>query len=438
MKKSIITLAAILIASLSFAQSGGFNYKALITDNGNALQNHNVTVRFTILENGSTSVYQETHTATTDANGIIVLNIGEGTVVSGSFNSIDWTNEQFLKTEINTGSGYTDFGTTAFKAVPISKNTDKLEGKTIADIKAELDTERFNSILSRLDNLETQNTALSNQVSSLQSDVSTLQTQNTTLSNQISAMQSDISNLQTQNTALNNQVSSLQSDVNTLQTQNTALTNQVNALQSKLDLITVTQNVNLDDLETSVTNNTANIATNTYDLNDSNGRLQYFVNLLNARIDPIETKTADMSIVQLTYEGTSYKTVRFSHVNVQIVNGTGATDRAENGMLLGEGLGNLIIGYNEQAPDTNVHPSLRTGFHNLIIGKVNNYTSYGGAVFGEGNRITKKFATVTGGYDNAATKPYSSISGGAQLYIPYGTDDNDNWFYWRGGPYHSN
>jgi len=410
MKKSIITLAAILIASLSFAQSGGFNYKALITDNGNALQNHNVTVRFTILENGSTSVYQETHTATTDANGIIVLNIGEGTVVSGSFNSIDWTNEQFLKTEINTGSGYTDFGTTAFKAVPISKNADKLEGKTVADIKTELDTERFNSILSRLDNLETQNTTLTNQ----------------------------INNLQTQNTALTNQVSSLQSDVNTLQTQNTALTNQVNTLQSKLDLITVTQNVNLDNLETSVTNNTANIATNTYDLNDSNGRLQYFVNLLNARIDPIETKTADMSIVHLTYNGTSYKTVRFSHVNVQIVNGTGATDRAENGLLLGEGLGNLIIGYNEQAPDTNVYPSLRTGFHNLIIGKINNYTSYGGAVFGKFNRITKKYATVTGGYDNEATKPYSSISGGAQLYIPYGTGDNDNWFYWRAAQYHSN
>ena len=436
MKKSVLSTLFLVFISANFFAQQGINYKALITDNGNTLQNHNVTVKFTILENGTTSVYQETQATTTDSNGIVVLNIGEGTVVSGSFNGIDWTNEQFLKTEINTGSGYTDFGTTAFKAVPISKNTDKLEGKTIADIKAELDTERFNSILSRLDNLETQNTALSNQVSSLQSDVSTLQTQNTTLSNQVSTMQSDISNLQTQNTTLDNQVSSLQADVNTLQTQNTALTNQVNALQSKLDLITVTQNVNLDNLETSVTNNTANIATNTHDLNDSNGRLQYFVNLLNARIDPIETKTADMSIVHLTYDGTSYKTVRFSHVNVQIVNGTGATDRAQNGQLLGEGLGNLIIGYNERTYQTS--PSHRTGYHNLIVGKRNDYTSYGGAVFGEFNRITKKFATVTGGYDNKATKPYSSISGGAQLFIPYGTDDNDNWFYWRGGPYHTN
>ena len=437
MKKSII-LTAILIASLSFAQGGGFNYKALITDNGNALSNQSVTIKFTVLENGSTSVYQETHTATTDANGIVMVNIGEGTVVSGSFNDIDWTNEQFLKTEINTGNGFADFGTTAFKAVPISKNAGKLEGKTVADIKAELDTERFNSILSRLDNLETQNTALSNQVTSLQSDVSTLQTQNTTLSNQVGAMQSDISNLQTQNTTLNNQVSSLQSDVSTLQTQNTALTNQVNTLQSKLDLITVTQNVNLDNLETSVTNNTANIATNTHDLNDSDGRLQYFVNLLNARIDPIETKTADMSIVHLTYDGTSYKTVRFSHVNVQIVNGTGATNSSSNGYVIGEGLGNLIIGYNEEANNTQVSPSQRTGYHNLIVGKRNDYTSYGGVVFGRFNRITAKYATVTGGYDNVASKPYSSISGGAQLYIPYGTDDNDNWFYWRGGPYHSN
>ena len=76
MKKSILTLAAILIASLSFAQGGGFNYKALITDNGNVLNTQPVTFKFTVLENGTTSVYQEIQTATTDANGIVAVNIG--------------------------------------------------------------------------------------------------------------------------------------------------------------------------------------------------------------------------------------------------------------------------------------------------------------------------------------------------------------------------
>ncbi len=125
MKKSILFIVSILIASLSFAQGGGFNYKALITDNGNALANHSVSIKFTVLENGTTSVYQETQTATTDANGIVAVTIGEGTVVSGNFSTIDWgNNSYFLKVEIDTGNGYQDFGTTEFKAVPYAKYAD--------------------------------------------------------------------------------------------------------------------------------------------------------------------------------------------------------------------------------------------------------------------------------------------------------------------------
>ena len=126
MKKTILTLAAILIASLSFAQGGGFNYKALITENGNALANQSVTIKFTVLENGTTSVYQETHTATTDANGIVAVNIGEGTTVSGNFTNIEWdSNPYFLKVEIDTDNGYQNFGTTEFKAVPYAKYAEK-------------------------------------------------------------------------------------------------------------------------------------------------------------------------------------------------------------------------------------------------------------------------------------------------------------------------
>jgi len=367
MKKTITLLFTIFMVSFIYAQQG-INYKAIITNNGTVLQNQNVNVRFTILENGTTAVYEETHATTTDANGIIILNIGEGSVISGTFNTINWSNEQFLKTEIDTGSGYTSFGTTAFKAVPLSKNSDKLEGKSVADIKSELDTEKFNSILSRLDNLESQNTTL---------------------------------------------------------------TNQVNTLQSKLDLIAVTQNVNLDNLESSVSNNTTNIAANTHDLNDADGRLQYFVNLLSNRITAVETKTADMSITNLTYNGIDYKTVRFSHVNVQIVNGTGATASSSQGLINGLGLGNLIIGYNE---DNEFNPLSRTGYHNLIVGTSNEYTSYGGVVFGKANTLSSEYSTITGGYINEVTLPYSSISGGAYELTPSGGGS----YYWIGGPYHSN
>jgi hypothetical protein len=124
MKKQIL-LITLLLSFGALAQNGGMNYKALITNNNNALSNHNVTIKFTILQNGTTSVYQETQTATTDANGIVAVNIGEGNAVSGNFNTIDWgADDYFLKVEINTGSGYTNFGTSELKYVPYAKYAD--------------------------------------------------------------------------------------------------------------------------------------------------------------------------------------------------------------------------------------------------------------------------------------------------------------------------
>ena len=121
-------LLSLMIMGLSFAQGGGFNYKALITDNGQVLATHSVSIRFTVLEDGITSVYQETQSATTDANGIVAVNIGEGTTVSGNFTSIDWgSNLYFLKVEIDTGGGYLDYGTSEFKAVPYAKYAEKAD-----------------------------------------------------------------------------------------------------------------------------------------------------------------------------------------------------------------------------------------------------------------------------------------------------------------------
>ena len=126
MRKNLYFIIALLLANFSFAQGGGFNYKALITDNGNVSNNHSVTFKFTVLENGTTAVYQETQTATTDANGIVAVNVGEGTLVSGNFTTIDWgSNPYFLKVEIDTGSGYHDYGTSELKYVPYAKFAEK-------------------------------------------------------------------------------------------------------------------------------------------------------------------------------------------------------------------------------------------------------------------------------------------------------------------------
>ncbi len=115
----LLTLSICFSFQLNAQQ--GINYKALFKyNNGNVIANDLIAVQFTILKGvAMTSVYQETHTPTTDANGIVIVNIGEGSVDSGDFNAIDWSaDDHFLNVQINTGSGLTDMGTTQFMAVP--------------------------------------------------------------------------------------------------------------------------------------------------------------------------------------------------------------------------------------------------------------------------------------------------------------------------------
>jgi len=91
-------------------------------------------------------------------------------------------------------------------------------------------------------------------------------------------------------------------------------------------------------------------------------------------------------------------------VNVRIVNGTGTTDGTVNG------LGNLIVGYNESRGATDD----RSGSHNIVGGIRNNYSSYGGLVVGYMNTISGACATVSGGHENTADGETASVSGGVQ------------------------
>ncbi len=124
--KKLLFIVTLLTSTINFAQNQGFNYKALITQNGNVLNTQSVNFRFTLMENGTTAVYQETQNATTDNNGIVSVNVGEGTVISGDFSTIDWgNNSYFLKVEVDTGNGYQDFGTSELKYVPYAKYAEK-------------------------------------------------------------------------------------------------------------------------------------------------------------------------------------------------------------------------------------------------------------------------------------------------------------------------
>ncbi len=120
--KKILLLLFTATFSLLKAQTGGFNYKALITDNDTPLTNHQVIMRFT-LQNDGTDLYQETDTLTTDSHGIITTVVGEGNPVFGDFTDISWDNDIDLKVEVDSGdgNGYVNFGTEDLKFVPYAK-----------------------------------------------------------------------------------------------------------------------------------------------------------------------------------------------------------------------------------------------------------------------------------------------------------------------------
>ncbi|MDP5082567.1 MAG: tail fiber domain-containing protein [Winogradskyella sp.] len=127
--KTKLTFLALLISIVSIAQNG-INYKALIKDDlGNVIANTSVDIKFQILESDEqVNVYEETHSPTTDDSGIIVVNIGKGTIVSGIFDDINWGNDNhFLNVKIDSGSGFVDLGTTQFSAVPYAFHARKAE-----------------------------------------------------------------------------------------------------------------------------------------------------------------------------------------------------------------------------------------------------------------------------------------------------------------------
>ncbi|WP_445733450.1 tail fiber domain-containing protein [Mariniflexile sp.] len=139
MKTTITILVAFLISISSFAQPESINYKALIKDgNGNLVAGQTINVKFTILKNNGTSIaYQETHTnKTTDANGILIVNIGEGTPIVSSMINVDWgSGIHALETgiDIEQDGSFVNIDQTVFNAVPYALNAANVSGLETLD-----------------------------------------------------------------------------------------------------------------------------------------------------------------------------------------------------------------------------------------------------------------------------------------------------------------
>jgi hypothetical protein len=121
-----LLLAGILISKQMAAQSPEkMSYQAIIRDAGtNLVINKPVGMRISILQGSASGspVYVETHTITTNSNGLVSFEIGTGTSLD-DFSAINWSaGSYFLKTEADPdgGTNYTISGTSQLISVPYS------------------------------------------------------------------------------------------------------------------------------------------------------------------------------------------------------------------------------------------------------------------------------------------------------------------------------
>lgn len=127
MKKILPIIFCVLLTIQTYAQSpDSFNYQAVIRDRaGEILSEQIVGVQMAILQGSAsgTIVFRETFSQSTTAFGLLNLKIGTGSLVTGDFVSIDWSNGPFFvetSIDISGGTSYEVLGASQLLSVPFA------------------------------------------------------------------------------------------------------------------------------------------------------------------------------------------------------------------------------------------------------------------------------------------------------------------------------
>jgi hypothetical protein len=124
--KKIFTIAAALLMTVNLLAQAPekMSYQAVVRNASNSLiTSQAVGMQISILQTTATgiAVYVETQTPTTNVNGLVSLEIGTGTIVTGTFAGMNWAaGPYFIKTETDPtgGTNYTITGTSQLMSVP--------------------------------------------------------------------------------------------------------------------------------------------------------------------------------------------------------------------------------------------------------------------------------------------------------------------------------
>ena len=128
--KKLLIFTVSLIINMAFLMAQTPNvmiYQAVVRNGSNELvTNKSIGVRVSILEdsNNGTAVFQETHSVTTNGNGLVTLEVGNGTkTLPATLDDIEWgTHVFFIRTEfdITGGTNYNIVQTQQVMTVPYS------------------------------------------------------------------------------------------------------------------------------------------------------------------------------------------------------------------------------------------------------------------------------------------------------------------------------
>jgi len=124
MKKTLSIVAGLLLTMSVFAQAPEkMSYQAVIRNTSNNLVTTTVGMKISILQATATgtAVYVETQNPTPNTNGLVSIEIGGGSVVSGTMAGINWENgPYFIKTEtdIDNNTSYDVTSTSQLLSTP--------------------------------------------------------------------------------------------------------------------------------------------------------------------------------------------------------------------------------------------------------------------------------------------------------------------------------
>ncbi len=110
MKKSLISILLWLSCWCAIAQvPAKISYQAVLRNsNDQLITNQTVGMRISVIDSNNIVFYSERHTTTTNANGLISIEIGGGEVIWGSLDGIAWNKGPYrIKTETDPAGGYT-------------------------------------------------------------------------------------------------------------------------------------------------------------------------------------------------------------------------------------------------------------------------------------------------------------------------------------------